>query len=188
MLTISNLSETDYFLPEDGPQAEADFLSLVRTPGRVFIAAFGCTMPELFDALKMHDAAGHPCALLLDHLQSMGHAEARDLDDFFFASKFADVTITTAGINSRQPSQLWHIKGAVVVPSDGSVPLCWEGSVNFSPNGWAQGNTARSFRSQEWAAAFLVLFNRHRAYARESEAQYQRFADRFAGRTLPCLS
>jgi len=51
MITIS-VTETDYFLPEDGKIAEAKFLELLNNLTEVWICAFGFTLQPMFDELK----------------------------------------------------------------------------------------------------------------------------------------
>ena len=164
------INETDYFLPDDGPQAEQVFLSLIQHPAETWICAYGFTLQPLFDAIKAADAAGVKIHLLLDHSQSTGRAEAPKVKDLASSLKNGDVTITTAGLNSGAPSQIWHWKGLVVATE---VPTCWEGSTNFSASAWNQGNSARLFKSNEWARVFVAQFNAHRAWALANEPQYQ---------------
>jgi hypothetical protein len=168
-----DVTETDYFLPEDGAAAEAAFLELLQSPGETWVSAFGCTLAPLFDSVAAADAAGVPIHLLLDHSQSQGHAEAPKVKALAHTLRHGDLTITTAGGGSAEPSQIWHTKGMVVAAADGGAPWCWEGSVNFSASGWKQGNTARLFRSKEWAEAFIQQFTVHRDWARHYEPQYQ---------------
>ncbi|SRR5579883_1283926 len=171
MIEIS-IQEQDYFLPEDGNQAEQTFLDLLNNPGETWICAFGFTLQPMFDAIKKADAAGVKIHILLDHSQSTGRAESPKVKDLVASLKNGDVTITTAGANSGAPSQIWHWKGLVVSEPQGA-PNCWEGSTNFSASAWNQGNSARLFKNQEWAQVFVNQFNVHRAWARENEPQYQ---------------
>ena len=127
----------------------------------------------MFDELKKADKAGAKIHVLLDHSQETGKAEAPKVKDLVSNLKHGDVTITTAGVNSKAPSQIWHWKGMVVAARDGKDNYCWEGSTNFSASGWLQGNSARVFRSSVWAQAFIKQFEAHRAWARANEPQYQ---------------
>jgi hypothetical protein len=168
-----DVTETDYFLPEDGPAAEAAFLELLAKPGEAWVSAFGFTLQPLFDEILAADAKGVPIHLLLDHSQAMGHAEAPKVKALAEGLHHGDLTVTTAGINSGAPRQIYHWKGMVVAAADGGEPFCWEGSVNFSGSGWMQGNSARLFRSEAWAAVFVANFTAHRDWARRFEAQFQ---------------
>ena len=172
MITLT-VTETDYFLPEDGQAAEQRFLDLLGHLSEVWISAFGFTLQPMFDELKKADAAGATIHILLDHSQEVGKAEAPKVLDLVKSLRHGDVTITTAGIHSGAPSQIWHWKGMVVRPTDGKDPFCWEGSVNFSTSGWLQGNSARVFRSGPWAKVFVQQFEEHRAWAIAHEPQYQ---------------
>ena len=172
MINIT-VSETDFFLPEDGAAAETQFLDLLNKLTEVWISAFGFTLQPMFDALKKADAAGGKIHVLLDHSQSVGQAEAAKVKDLAAHLKHGEVTITTAGIHSGAPDQIWHWKGLVVEPTDGNPRHCWEGSTNFTLSGWLQGNSARVFRSDPWASVFVQQFEEHRAWARQNEPQYQ---------------
>ncbi len=54
MITIT-VTETDYFLPEDRPTAERDFLALLNQLTEVWISAYGFTLQPRFDELKQAD-------------------------------------------------------------------------------------------------------------------------------------
>lgn len=172
MITIT-VTEKDFFLPEDGDAAKKEFLNLLSKLSEVWISAFSFTLQPMFDELKKADASGAKIHLLLDHSQSIGQAEASKVKDLAASLKHGDVTITTAGINSGAPDQIWHWKGLVVTPTDAKEKHCWEGSTNFSLSGWLQGNSARLFRSDAWAKVFIAQFEAHRAWARANEPQYQ---------------
>ena len=172
MITLT-ITETDYFLPEDGKVAEQKFLEMLRSFSEVWICAFGFTLQPMFDELKKADAAGARLHILLDHSQSLGKAELPRLKDLVSSIKNSDVTITTAGVNSDKKDQIWHWKGMVVKPTDGKEYSCWEGSTNFTQSAWFQGNSARVFRSNVWAQTFIKQFELHRAWALANEPQYQ---------------
>ena len=167
------VQETDYFLPEDGQIAEAEFLKLLNNPAETWIGAFGFTLQPMFDEILKADAAGVKIHILLDHSQSGGTAEHYKVQDLVNRMKNGDVTITTAGLNSGKPSQIWHFKGMVVDQQDGTPPDCWEGRTNFSESAWFQGNSARVFASQDWADKFTAQQQAHTAWARANEPQYQ---------------
>src|SRR5260370_1329535 len=167
------VDEVDYFLPEDGKEAETQFLDLLNNPGETWICAFGFTLQPMFDAIKKADVAGVKIHILLDHTQEVGHAEAPKVKDLVTSLKNGDVTVTTAGINNGKKSQIWHGKGIVVQAVDGGNNHCWEGSTNFSESAWFQGNSARIFRNDIWADTFIKQFELHRQWAQENEPQYQ---------------
>ncbi len=172
MISIT-ITETDYFLPEDGKVAEQKFLELLKNFSEIWICAFGFTLQPMFDELKKADAAGAKLHILIDHSQAMGKAELPKLKDLVANLKHSDVTITTAGVNSDQKDQIWHWKGMVVKSTDGKEYQCWEGSTNFSQSAWFQGNSARVFTSTVWAQTFIKQFEIHRAWALANERQYQ---------------
>lgn len=171
MINIT-VSETDYFLPEDGDAAEKRFLELINSFNEVWISAFGFTLQPMFDELKKADGAGAKIHILLDHSQEVGRTEASKVADLVANLKNGDVTITTAGINSKTPSQIWHWKGMVLAVNN-PPDYCWEGSTNFSQRSWLQGNSVRVFQSDEWAKVFVQQFEAHREWARKNEPQYQ---------------
>jgi phospholipase D-like protein len=172
MITIT-VTETDYFLPEDGQTAEQAFLALLNQLTEVWICAYGFTLQPMFDELKQADAKGALIHILLDHSEAAASAEAAKVQDLVSNLKHGDVTITTAGANSQKPTYIWHWKGMVAKPTDGQAFQCWEGSTNFTESAWFQGNSARSFRSDPWAQTFVKQFDLHRAWALANEPQFQ---------------
>ena len=122
MFTIT-ITETDYFMPEDGAVAQKQFLELLANPGEVWMSAYSFTLQPMFAELLKADARGVKIHLLLDHSQEAGRAEASQVKNLATNLKHGDVTITTAGINSRAPADIWHWKGFVVQQS-GFQPLC----------------------------------------------------------------
>lgn len=172
MITIT-ITETDYFLPEDGDVARQKFLDLLANPGEVWMSAYSFTLQPMFDELLKADARGVKIHLLLDHSQEAGRAEASTVKALAENLKHGDVTITTAGINSHAPAQIWHWKGFVVKRAASSQYDCWEGSTNFSLSAWFQGNSARTFSSGEWAQKFIQQFEAHKQWALANEPQYQ---------------
>jgi len=173
MITIS-ITETDFFLPEDGATAEQKFLEFLNTQSETWICAFGFTLQPMFDAILKADANGVKIHILLDHSQSVGHAEAPKVKNLVANIKNGDVTITTAGIDSSKKSQIWHWKGMTTKSLDPTIEnQCWEGSTNFSESAWYQGNSARIFNNNVWSQVFIDQFNLHKAWARENEPQYQ---------------
>jgi len=182
--------ERDYMLPEDGQLCKTEFLNLLNGGyDELWISAYGFTLRPMFDAIKAADARGVKVHLLLDHSQSQGRAELPLVKDLAASLKNGDLTITTAGLGSGKPSNIWHWKGLVAKFNDGNADLhrfgsdpgrtqppvyfCWEGSTNFSAGAWDQGNSARIFANDEWALAFIEQQQRHIAWAVENEPQYQ---------------
>jgi hypothetical protein len=170
MLTTDVGIEKDYFLPEDGAAAKAAALALMKSFDECWISAFGFTLQPMFDALKLADKRGSKIHILLDHSQETGHAEAALVKDLAASLTHGDLTVTTAGVNSGQPSAIYHWKSMVY--KTGDKVTCWEGSTNFSKTGWVQGNSARIFSSQAWADVFIKNFEVHRAWALANEPQY----------------
>lgn len=175
------VTEDDYFLPEGGDAAKARFLSLLNDPALkvCYISAFGFTLQPMFDAIIAADARGVEFDILLDHSQSTGTAEAPKVANLVKTLKNSHITITTAGLNSSKPSDIYHWKAMVLYLNRDQMepvtdtPTCWEGSTNFSIGGWDQGNSARVFQSEPWAQMFVDKFLAHKAWARENEPQYQ---------------
>ena len=175
------VNETDYFMPEDGAVALAILTDLFQSEKycELWICAYGFTLQPMFDSIKAADARGVKCHILLDHTQSAGRAEAPLVKALVDSLKVSDVTITTAGLNSGKPSQIWHWKGFVASYKFGeaqkaeSFYICWEGSTNFSASAWDQGNSARVFVNDDWAGKFITQQQAHIAWARANEPQYQ---------------
>jgi len=172
------VTETCFFLPDDGDSAKSQFLQLLHSPGETWISAYGFTLPELAAEIKAADANGVLIHLLLDHTQACGPAEKAIVQDLAATLLHGDITITTAGENSHATTQIHHWKAMVVDALDGGEPYCWRGSVNFSPSGFNQGNEASCFRSAIWGGKFIAVFDEHRNWAREHEPQYQPYAVR----------
>lgn len=173
---LANLAivEDDYFLPEGGPAAKQRFLDILADPTltKAYISAYSLTLAPCFDEIIAADARGVEFDILLDHSQSTGTAEAPLIANLVKTLKNSHITITTAGIGSGKPSSIYHWK-AMVLDDGAPTRICWEGSTNFSAGGWDQGNSARVFRSNEWAATFVEKFLAHKVWARQNEPQYQ---------------
>jgi hypothetical protein len=165
-LTIATDALTIYTLPADGDIARRDFLSLLHNPGEVFLADFGFTDAGLVAEIEQADAALVPGHAILDRVQSTGHTERVVLANMLPLLRHWDVTISTAGPDSRSPSQLMHNKVMIVRATDGGEAWCWLGSINFSSGGWLEANTAVRFRSDAYAAVFIAWFERTREWAR----------------------
>jgi len=71
-MTTLTITETDYFLPEDGNVAEQKFLELLKSLSEVWICAFGFTLQPMLDELKKADPAGARLHILLDHSRAIG--------------------------------------------------------------------------------------------------------------------
>lgn len=175
-LSDLTVTEDDYFLPEGGPAAKARFLQILADPSltKAYISAYSLTLAPCFDEIIAADARGVEFDILLDHSQSTGTAEAPLIANLVKTLKNSHITITTAGIGSGKPSSIYHWK-AMVLESENPAepPMCWEGSTNFSAGGWDQGNSARVFKSSQWADMFVEKFLAHKAWARQNEPQYQ---------------
>ena len=173
-ITIS-ITETDYFLPEDGTVAQAKLLQLLSNTKECYMSAYAFTLKPMIDAITKADAAGAVFHLLLDYSQEQDSEEkplVLALAASFKKNGHSTITITTAGLNSPQSDDIWHWKGFVVVNSDGTY-TCWEGSTNFSDSAWFQGNSCRVFQSSDWANQFIQQFQAHEAWARSNEPSYQ---------------
>jgi hypothetical protein len=138
VITIT-VTETDYFLPEDGQAAREAFLALLDQLTEVWICAYGFTLQPMFDELKQADTNGATLHILLDHSEAETRAEAGKVRDLVSNLKHGEVTITTAGTNSQRPAHLWHWEGMAVKPADGHVFQCWEGTTNFTESAWFEG-------------------------------------------------
>src|SRR5690348_521580 len=102
MFTIT-ITATDYFMPEDGAVAQQVVLAVLANPTEVWMSAYDFTLQPMFDELLKDDARGVKIHLLLDHSQEAGRAEAPKVKNLATNLKHGDVTITTAGINSKAP-------------------------------------------------------------------------------------
>lgn len=170
-LTIATDDLTIYTLPADGDVARRDFLELLHNPGETFLADFGFTDSGLVAEMEQADAALVPGHAILDRSQSAGHTERTVLASMLPLLKHWDVTISTAGPDSRSPSQLMHTKAMVVRATDGGQAWCWLGSINFSVGGWLEANNAVRFRSDAYAAVFIAWFERTRSWAQRHVPQ-----------------
>ncbi len=168
-LTLTPSSEVDYFIPEDTVAAQKALLASLDGLGNgdeVYIAAYSFTWQPIVAALQKDEATGAKVHLLLDRSESMTPAEHTALTELAAVLPSSDLTLTTAGVHSKEPSAIFHWKAFVVLHKDGSV-VCWEGSVNFTASGWNEGNSARLFTSKDWAIRFIQYFHEHQAWAVE---------------------
>lgn len=173
MFELESNKETIYFLPEDGEIARSKFLELLSLPTKGWINSYGFNMEDAFHAIYNNEANNIPTDLLLDYTQSRGPKAVQLVKELVIKIKVGDVTLTTAGINSKQKSAIFHWKAMVKEAIDGGDPWCLEGSVNFSNTGWLQGNTMRVFRSSVYAQKFIEYHGIHKNWARQNEKQYQ---------------
>jgi hypothetical protein len=175
-MIIITLTETDYFLPEDGDVAQQRFLELLKQPRQVYLSGYGFTLQPMFDELAAADDDGATIDLLLDHSQASGRAakpKIKALAESFLKNGRSTITITTAGVNSAKRDQIWHWKGFAALGQDAEDYDCWEGSTNFTQSAWFQGNSCRVFQSPEWTNLFIKQFLEHKAWARKNEPHYQ---------------
>lgn len=190
MLQTENLNVRWYFLPEDSDACQQEFLNLLNGGyDELWISAFGFTLEPMFAAIKAADEKGVKIHILLDRTQAGGTTEKPLVQDLVSSLKNGDVTITTAGTDSKQKSQIYHWKAMVAKFNDGNTDLnrfglmadaenppayfCWQGSVNFSNSGFNQGNDSSIFADTDWGTAFIANFEAHKAWALENEPQSQ---------------
>jgi PLD-like domain len=145
---------TCYLLPQDGAQAEADFLKHLLDPGETWITAYAFTLSGMIQDLIAAHKAGIPLHLYLDHSQAVEAVEKPLVQQLVSAG--VEVTIGTSPAGSKF---ICHTKGMVSDPAaNGGSLWCWEGSTNFSLSAWQQVNTALVFASQQWRDEFVAQF------------------------------
>lgn len=164
---------TGYTLPDDGIPAKVDFLSLLHSPGETWIFAYNFSDPALIDEILAADAEGVVVHCLIDRVQSQGPSEKAQIARMRAAMKHGDLTITTAGCDSQSTGQIWHYKCLVTDDTLGAQAHCWEGSVNFSVDGWLQGNSAFHFQSDAWASEIKRIYTEHREWALANHPDWQ---------------
>lgn len=172
MININIANENNYFLPEDGPIAKQDFLSIFDGAIEIYLADYGFNMPEAKDKLIALDKVGCRNHLLLDMIQCSGSHQRAMVQEMINEFTNGEVTITTAGAPSPTLGAIWHWKTVVAIYAD-KQPMIFSGSVNFTTSGWVQGNSARMFSSKEWVDAFVAIFKSHRQWALDHRPQYQ---------------
>ena len=145
---------TCYLLPQDGTQAEADFLKHLMDPGETWITAYAFTLSGMIQDLLAAHKQRTPLHLYLDHSQAVGTVEKPLVQQLVTAG--VEVTIGTSPAGSKF---ICHTKGMVSDPAkNGGSLWCWEGSTNFSLSAWQQVNTALVFASQQWRNEFVAQF------------------------------
>lgn len=163
---------TCYLLPQDGTQAEADFLKHLLDPGETWIIAYAFTLSGMIQDLLAAHKQGIPLHLYLDHSQSTGTVEKPLVQQLIAAG--VEVTIGTSPAGSKF---ICHTKGMVSDAANGGGALwCWEGSTNFSLSAWKQVNTALVFSSQQWRDEFVAQFEALIDFAWASEKSMQLMA------------
>jgi hypothetical protein len=172
-INLTGLSETDYFLPDDGVLAKSDFLKVLRIPAETWLYVFAFNMPDLYAEILDIDVAGIPVHMLVDHTQSTTPGEHLGLLKFAANLKVSDVTITTAGIGSNTTGAISHSKAIVSRALDGGEMYCFEGSVNMSDTAWSQAQTFRMFRSDLWGSTLVAHFNEHKQWALAKHPEWQ---------------
>jgi hypothetical protein len=165
--TIEDTVFTCHLLPQDGPEAKDMFLNHLMNPGETWIIAYGFTMEQVVQDLIAAHRADVPLHLYLDHSQAGGKTEEPVVQALVDAG--VEVTIGTSPAGSRF---ICHTKGVVV--AEDPAAWCWEGSVNFSQDGWFQVNTALVFNSNAWRDQFVAQFNALRAFAWKFERDLQK--------------
>jgi hypothetical protein len=155
--------EKCYMLPEDGAIAKKDMLSLFDAPNlsKVYIKAYAFNMDDLLQKIKDVDSKGVKVYILADFVQARGRGSWEEIVNLHKSLKNGQILLTTAGINSRLPSTIWHSKAMTFIFSD-KDPINLDGSCNFSDSGIDQGNTIRIFTSKTYSDNFVQHFNAHR--------------------------
>lgn len=172
-LTITNLTETDYQLPEDAAAFTEALLALLASPGETFIRAFDFAWPALFDEIKKADAQGIAVHALIDRREAAKPGEKKLLAELAAGLVHSDITLSAAGPGSPQPWAIEHDKALVVAAGDGGPWWCADGSTNLDPAALCEANTARIFRSDLYAQAFVAKFAVHRDWARSKHPEWQ---------------
>jgi hypothetical protein len=176
MFTITTTVEC-YLLPDDGAAAKATFLQHLTDPHEMWIIAYSFTLIPMIDDIIANSQGGDPIHIYLDRSQAQGKAELPQLRRLVTAG--VEVTIGTSPAGT---SYITHTKGFVC--DDAPVPFCWEGSVNFSQDGWMQVNTAMNFNNQTWRDQFVEQFDALRDYAWTNERSSQLMKAPPAGVTI----
>lgn len=173
MITITNITEDDYFMPEDGSIAKQRFLDMLSMPTKGYISCYGFTLIEAFNTIKQQDSQGIEYSLLLDYMQGSGSTEKPRIKDLYANMQHGEITLTCAGNKSKKTRQIWHWKGMVKISNDGGPPYCMEGSTNLSESGFLQGNSMRFFRNQEWADVFISQHEANKEWAIKTLPHYK---------------
>lgn len=162
--------ELDFFLPDAHAAASQQIVQLINNNcTTIWISTYELTYTPLVEALESAAKNGAVIHILLDvstytQLSAEEKEELKALADIISANK-GDITLTKAGDKSPEPNNIWHWKAMVVEAADKGQAYCWEGSTNFTYAGWDEGNSARLFRSDIWAEAFIQQFNANKNWA-----------------------
>ena len=167
---------TCYLLPGDGQVAESEFLQHISDPGETYIIAYGFTLTPMINDIIAAHSKGVPIHIYLDHSQAIGQMEQPQVQRLVDAG--VEVTIGTSPEGSQY---ICHTKG---MASNDNPVWCWEGSVNFSEEGWHQVNTAMVFSSQDWYDNFVAQFFAIRQFAWNNERALQVMKSPPAGVTV----
>lgn len=175
MFKNESKNEIAYIMPDDHEQAAADCLKNFTLPNikEVWVKNYGITYQPFADALKALDVKQIPVHVLSDYVQSRSKSGWEIAVDLYHNLKHGDITLTTAGPKSQTTGAIWHHKSYTIHFTDDSEPLNWEGSVNFSPGGWNQGNSARQFNSLQWSNIYIAQFEEVRAWAQKERSDKQ---------------
>ena len=155
-----------YFLPEDGKDLREALFNILSDPDvtEIWIKAFGFNMDSLLSKLLELDSNGTKIHILADYMQARGPGSWKKLVDFHSKLKNRDLTLTTAGAGSDQPSIIFHTKALTAIRKNKNA-LNFCGSCNFSDTGFSQANNVRVFESQTWSDNFVEHFKVHQAWA-----------------------
>lgn len=160
---------TSYLLPEDAPQARADFLRLIHAPGESWLLTHSFTLGELADEILVAQGRGVRFHLYLDDSRWSGFGDTG-------AARLAEQGVeVTVGTSTRKGQYVCHTKGMVTDLAEG--PVCWVGPIDFSPIGWPQVNSTLRFGSAEWRDHFVDQFVTLRQFAWDEERHLQVMAE-----------
>ena len=167
-------NEIIYILPEDGTIAKESLLQLFDLPNIeiVYINAYGITLDSLVEKIKQLDDQKIPVHILSDYMQSRGKSAweiAKDLKQYL---KYGSITLTTAGINIKNSSAIYHHKNLTIRFKD-QTPINFLATANFSNSSWEQGNVCTTFSSQEFSDNIVEYFNTHKQWALKNRADKQ---------------
>ena len=175
MIILKNLTEENYFLPEDRIDAKKKFLDTLALAEETYISCYAFTLQEAYDIILNLDKQGIKQSLLLDYSQGCGPSAKPKIKNLISNTKNTKIVLTAAGPKSDRPtSGLWHMKGLVKLPSDNrKAPCCMDGSTNMTISGFSQGNTMRYFKSKLWADTFIKQHLELRDWAINNLPHYQ---------------
>jgi hypothetical protein len=162
-----------FVMPGDKAKGRARLASVLADAAEVWFMMYGFTDKQFGALIEEQDKRGVKWHLLLDASQYVGHTEHPFVDDLLKRLQHADATISCAGPPSAKPHIIMHMKNIVVRHNDDSYSV-WQGSVNFSGNGWDQANIGMLFQDNQYAEGVLIpWFEQNRAWAREHVPQFK---------------